>query len=134
MTLCCSPDGDLARRSVKRYAAHYLTLIRPAELAVEPDRMAAIEAALERSHGWCFDHNRTDDEALDQLIDNRLVEAFTIVGTPDECEQQLEAVLDMGFTSVSLNLAATARPTATEGLAETITSFSPVVASLTASS
>ncbi|MXW62214.1 MAG: LLM class flavin-dependent oxidoreductase [Acidimicrobiaceae bacterium] len=134
LTLCCSPDGDLARRSVKRYVAHYLTLIRPAELAVEPERMTAIESALARSQGWYFDHNRTDDEALDHLIDNRLVEAFTIVGTPDECAQQLESVLDMGFTSVSLNLAATARSTATEGLAETITSFSPVVASLTASS
>ncbi len=130
LTLCCSVDGDLARRSVKRYVAHYLTLIRPAELEVDPDRMTAVEAALERSQGWYFDHNRTDDDALDQLIDNRLVEAFTIVGTPDECAQQLEAVLDMGFTSVSLNLAATARRTAAEGLAETITSFSPVVATL----
>ena len=130
LTLCCSVDGDLARRSVKRYVAHYLTLIRPTELEVDPDRMTAIEAALERSRGWYFDHNRTDDDALDQLIDNRLVEAFTIVGTPDECAQQLEAVLDMGFASVSLNLAATARRTAAEGLAETITSFSPVVAAL----
>ncbi len=130
LTLCCSVDGDLARRSVKRYVAHYLALIRPAELEVDPDRMTAIEAALERSRGWYFDHNRTDDDALDQLIDNRLVEAFTIVGTPDECAQQLEAVLDMGFASVSLNLAATARRTAAEGLAETITSFSPVVAAL----
>ena len=130
LTLCCSADGDLARRSVKRYVAHYLTLIRPAELEVDPDRMTAVEAALERSRGWYFDHNRTDDDALDHLIDNRLVEAFTIVGTPDECAQQLEAVLDMGFTSVSLNLAATARRTAAEGLAETITSFSPVVAAL----
>ena len=130
LTLCCSVDGDLARRSVKRYVAHYLALIRPAELEVDPDRMTAIEAALERSRGWYFDHNRTDDDALDQLIDNRLVEAFTIVGTPDECAQQLEAVLDMGFTSISLNLAATARRTAAEGLAETITSFSPVVAAL----
>ena len=58
------------------------------------------------------------------------MEAFTIVGTPDECAQQLEAVLDMGFASVSLNLAATARRTAAEGLAETITSFSGVVARL----
>ena len=72
LTLCCSVDGDLARRSVKRYVAHYLALIRPAELEVDPDRMTAIEAALERSRGWYFDHNRTDDDALDQLIDNRL--------------------------------------------------------------
>ena len=49
LTLCCSEDGDLARRSVKRYAAHYLTIIRPPELEVAPDRMAAIEAALARS-------------------------------------------------------------------------------------
>ena len=130
LTLCCSEDGDLARRSVKRYAAHYLTLIRPPELEVSPDRMAAVEAALARSRGWYFDHSRFDDPELDHLIDDRLVQAFTIVGTPDECADQLGAVLDMGFTSASLNLAATARATAAEGLAETITSFAPVVVSL----
>ena len=130
LTLCCSEDGDLARRSVKRYAAHYLTLIRPPDLEVSPDRMAAVEAALARSRGWYFDHNRFDDPELDRLIDDRLVQAFTIVGTPDECAHQLGAVLDMGFTSASLNLAATARATAAEGLAETIASFAPVVVSL----
>ena len=130
LTLCCSEDGDLARRSVKRYAAHYLTLIRPPELDVSPDRMVAVEAALARSRGWYFDHSRYDDPELDRLIDDRLVRAFTIVGTPDECADQLGAVLDMGFTSASLNLAATARATAAEGLAETITSFAPVVVSL----
>ena len=130
LTLCCSEDGDLARRSVKRYAAHYLTLIHPPELDVSPDRMAAVEAALARSRGWYFDHSRHDDPELDHLIDDRLVQAFTIVGTPEECADQLGAVLDMGFTSASLNLAATARATAAEGLAETITSFAPVVVSL----
>lgn len=133
LTLCCSTDGDLARRSVKRYAAHYLTIIRPPELAVDPYRMAAVEAALVRSRGWYFDHNRFDDPELDNLVDDRLVQAFTIVGTPDECADQLAAVLDMGFTSASLNLAATARSSAAEGLAETITSFAPVVASLAGS-
>ncbi len=130
LTLCCSEDGALARRSVKRYAAHYLTIIRPPELDVDPDRMTAIEEALARSRGWYFDHHRLDDPALDHLIDDRLVQAFTIVGTPDECADQLAAVLDMGFTSASLNLAATARSTAADGLAETITSFAPVVAAL----
>ncbi len=133
LTLCCSEDGDLARRSVKRYAAHYLTIIRPPELDVPADRMAAIEAALARSRGWYFDHSRFDDPELDRLIDDRLVEAFTIVGTPSECADQLAAVLDMGFTSASLNLAATARSTAAEGLAETITSIAPVVESLAGS-
>lgn len=130
LTLCCSADGDLARRSVKRYAAHYLTLIRPPELDVAPDHMAAVEAALARSRGWYFDHHRLDDPELDALIDDRLVRAFTIVGTPRECGDQLAAVLDMGFTSASLNLAATARSGAAEGLAETISSFAPVAASL----
>ncbi|MYH95242.1 MAG: LLM class flavin-dependent oxidoreductase [Acidimicrobiia bacterium] len=133
LTLCCSPDGDLARRSVRRYAAHYLTLIRPPELDVTADHMTAVEAALARSRGWYFDHNRFDDPELDTLIDDRLVQAFTVVGTPDECADQLGVVLDMGFTSASLNLAATARSSAAEGLAETITSFAPVVASLSGS-
>ena len=61
------------------------------------------------------------------------MEAFTIVGTLDECADQLAAVLDMGFTSASLNLAGTARSSAAEGLSETITSFAPVVASLSES-
>jgi len=132
LTLCCSEDGDLARRSVKRYAAHYLTIIRPPELGVAPDRMAAIEAALARSRGWYFDHGRFDDPELDTLIDDRLVQAFTVVGTPGECADQLAAVLDMGFSSASLNLAATARSSVAEGLAETINSFAPVAAALRA--
>jgi len=132
LTLCCSEDGDLARRSVKRYAAHYLTIIRPPELGVAPDRMAAIEAALARSRGWYFGHGRFDDPELDTLIDDRLVQAFTVVGTPGECADQLAAVLDMGFSSVSLNLAATARSSVAEGLAETINSFAPVAAALRA--
>ena len=53
LTLCVSSDGDLARRSVVRYVAHYLAIIRPSEM--DPDRLAAIDEALGRATGWYFD-------------------------------------------------------------------------------
>ena len=120
VTLCVSDDGDLARASVKRYVAHYLCLLRPADVEVEADRLTAIEAALARSTGWYFDHDRQDDPELATLITDDLVAAFAIAGTADECAAQLHAVLDLGFTSVSCNLAAPRRGTMSEALLETI--------------
>ncbi len=122
LTLCISRDGDLARRSMKRYVAHYAALIRPPDLL---DRnggqwLQQIEAALGRSTGWYFDHDRHDDPELDVLVDDELVRRFAIAGTPDECAELTRHVLDLGFTSASMNLAAPKRNNMYQGLRETL--------------
>jgi 5,10-methylenetetrahydromethanopterin reductase len=122
LTLCISRDGALARRSLKRYVAHYAAIIRPADLLARRDGawMADIEAALARSRGWYFDHDRHDDPALDELVDDDLVRRFAIAGTPDECAELTREVLALGFTSASMNLAAPRRGSLYEGLRETL--------------
>lgn len=130
LTLCCSHDGALARRSVKRYVAHYVVLIKPAELALDTAWMARVAAALDRSRGWYFDHDRYDDPELDSLIDDDLVRRFAVAGTPDECVELTREVLELGFTSISMNLAFPARDSMATGLRETIETFGEVLSGL----
>jgi 5,10-methylenetetrahydromethanopterin reductase len=132
VTLCVSEDSAAAVASVKRYAAHYLDLLGEHGPTVEAGRRAEVRAALDRSSGWYFDHDRFDDPALDDLIDGDLARAFAIVGDPAECLDQLRETLALGFTSVSCNLAAVRRPgnSMAEGLAETIAGAATVVSHL----
>jgi 5,10-methylenetetrahydromethanopterin reductase len=127
MTLCVSRDGGLARRSVKRYVAHYLALIRPPDVGVTDERIAAIESALARATGWYFDHDRFDPPELDELVSDDMVDRFAIAGTPEECALHAARLRAMGFTSVSMNLAAVRRDTLAAGLGETIESFAEVI-------
>lgn len=128
LTLCVSDDATLARASVVRYVAHYLAIVRPAE--VEPDRLAAIDAALGRSTGWYFDVNRHDDPALAGLVPEEWITNYAVVGTPGEVVEQLGHIADLGFTSASLNLAAVMRGDMTTGLRETIDGFASVIATV----
>jgi 5,10-methylenetetrahydromethanopterin reductase len=132
LTLCVSRDGALARSSVKRYVGHYAALIRPADLVErEGGRwMTDIEAALARSRGWYFDHDRYDDPELDRLIDDDLVRRFAIAGTPAECAELTRAVMRLGFTSASMNLAAPRRASMCEGLRETLENSADLLAGL----
>jgi 5,10-methylenetetrahydromethanopterin reductase len=132
LTLCVSRDGDLARRSLKRYVAHYAAIIRPADLAERDGGrwMADVEAALARSRGWYFDHDRHDDPDLDRLVDDDLVRRFAVAGTPDECVELTRDVLALGFTSVSMNLAAPRRGSLYEGLRETLEGSAELLAAL----
>jgi 5,10-methylenetetrahydromethanopterin reductase len=122
LTLCISPDGQLARNSLKRYVGHYAMLIRPVDLVEREGGawLARVEAALARSTGWYFDHDRVDDPELDVLIDDDLVRRFAVAGTPDECAELADAVLDLGFDSASMNLAAPRRESMYAGLRETL--------------
>jgi 5,10-methylenetetrahydromethanopterin reductase len=122
LTLCISADGDLARRSMKRYAAHYAAIIRPGDLVErEGGRwLADVEAALARSSGWYFDHDRVDDPEIDRLIDDATVRRFAIVGTPDEAVELAREVLALGFDGASMNLAAPKRDSMYAGLRETL--------------
>ena len=122
VTLCISAESEVALSSLKRYAAHYLQIVGDHGPSVEEKRKEKIFAALERSNGWYFDHDRLDDPELESLIDYELVRSFAIVGTPEEAAEQLEEILDLGFSQLSCNLAAVQRPgnTMAEGLTETI--------------
>ena len=133
LTVCLSTDGDLARRSVKRYVAHYLSLLRPPDLDLPPRLIERIDEALTRARGWYFDHDRYDPPELFTLIGDDLVERFAVAGTPGECVTQLCRVADLGFDSFSLNLAAVLRPTMYEGLAETIDGAAHLLTALRAS-
>lgn len=125
LTLCVSEDGTLARASIKRYVAHYLAIIRPPEL--DPERLVAIDAALARSTGWYFDLNRHDDPELDHLVTDEWVRRYAVAGSPEEISEQIAAVVELGFTSVSLNLAAVRRATMAEGLRETVDGFASII-------
>jgi 5,10-methylenetetrahydromethanopterin reductase len=127
MTLCVSNDGALARRSVKRYVAHYLTLVRPDDLHVDDERLRAIEATLRAATGWYFDHDRFDPPELDALVTDEMVDRYAIAGTPVECLPHVERLAEMGFSSVSMNLAAVRRDTLFAGLWETIEGFAEVL-------
>lgn len=127
MTLCVSADGALARRSVKRYVAHYVTLVPPDDLHIEEDRLRAIGAALTRATGWYFDHDRFDPPELDELVTDEMVDRYAIAGTAQECLPHIERLAAMGFTSVSMNLAAVRRDTLLAGLRETIEGFAEVL-------
>ncbi|MDE0654438.1 MAG: LLM class flavin-dependent oxidoreductase [bacterium] len=132
LTVCISADGDLARRSVKRYVAHYLSILRPPDLDLRPGLLEAVDAALAEARGWYFDHGRHDPPALFDLIDDDLVERFAVAGTPAECVEQMRRISELGFDSFSLNLAAVARQTMYGGLAETIDGAARVLATLRA--
>ena len=132
LTLCISPDGDLARRSVKRYVAHYVNLIRPPELNLEPTWLARVAAALDRSRGWYFDVDRIDDPEIDRLVDDDLVRRFAIAGTPAECANLASEALGLGFSAASFNLAAPLGGTLAEGLQVTLEGAAEVLAALRA--
>ena len=120
-----SSDGDLARRSVVRYVAHYLAIIRPSEM--DPDRLAAIDEALGRATGWYFDLDRYDPPELFDLVTEDWIRLYAIAGAPSEIAEQVKAVTGLGFTSASFNMAAVVRSTAVEGYAETIDGFASVI-------
>ena len=122
VTLCISEDGDAARTSVKRYAAHFLDVLGEDVIPVGAQRRTEIKGALGRSTGWYFDSERHDDPELERLIDDELVAASAIAGTPSECVGQVERVLQLGFGTVSCNLVAVRREgqSMADGLAETL--------------
>ena len=132
VTLCVSEDSKLAHSSVKRYAAHYLEIVGENGPQVEKARKNQIFEALSRSRGWYFDHNRFDDPELESLVDDDLIREFAIVGTPQEVTEQLQQVLDLGFSQISCNLAAVRRPgnSMAEGLYETIKGSSSALQTL----
>jgi len=128
LTLCCSLDGA-AHTTMRRDAAEFLVTLRPDDLEIEPGRFDAIARALSRAKGWYFDPDAYHPPELDPLVDDRLVEAFSLCGSGSGLVDQFRRVIEIGFRSISLKLAPVRRPGASmfDGLVETITVAAEVV-------
>jgi 5,10-methylenetetrahydromethanopterin reductase len=127
ITLCVSHNGELARKSVKLYAAYYLVLLKPKDMPIVADRLARIEEIVQRVTDWYFSPHLRYPEELDAVVTDDIVDRFAVAGTPQECARKIQRIVDLGFTSVSMNLAAVRRGSMYEGLQETITSFGEVI-------
>ncbi|HLG87546.1 MAG TPA: LLM class flavin-dependent oxidoreductase [Alphaproteobacteria bacterium] len=130
ITLCISRDERLAINSVKRFAAHYLDILGDRGPSVDPARRAAILDALKDARGWYFDLARYDPPALLDLVDDGLARAFSVVGTPEQCAEQIRALLALGFQGLSCNLAPVNRASNYLGFKETLEGAAEMLALL----
>jgi 5,10-methylenetetrahydromethanopterin reductase len=131
LTICASNDGELARQSVKLYAAHYLALLRPPDMSIEEAKLQKIIEAVSRVKGWYFSPNVQYPKEIDSLIDEEIVDKFAVAGTPDECIDKIRNMIRRySFKSVSLNVAAVRREKVFDGMAETIKSIGDIVQGL----
>lgn len=126
VTVCVSNDGDQARRSVVLYAAHYLSLGGPEQSLLPSERFDRISRLASQATGWYFEPEVSYPPELDSLVNQEIISRFAIAGTPAECLSSLESLREMGFSSVSMNVAAVRRPGAGmyEGLKETLEGLS----------
>ena len=128
LTICASRDGELARQSVKLYAAHYLSLLKPPDLSIEDTRLQKIVDAMARVKGWYFSPNVQYPEEIDSLVDEEIVDKFAVAGTPEECITKIRRMMSRHrFKSVSLNVASVRRKNIFDGIAETFKSFEEIV-------
>lgn len=131
LTICASGDGELAKQSVKLYAAYYLALLRPPDLLIEDAKLQKIIDAVRRVKGWYFSPNVQYPKEIDKLIDEEIVDKFAVAGTPDECIAKIKDIITRyRFRSISLNVAAVRRERVFDGMAETIKSFGDIIQGL----
>lgn len=128
LTLCASTDGELAKQSVKLYAAHYLALLKPPDLSIEESKMASIIEAVRKVKGWYFSPNTRYPKEIDMLIDEEIVDKFAVAGTPEECIAKITNIINrFGFRSLSFNIAAVRRQKIFDGMVETIRSLGEII-------
>ena len=129
VTICISYDGEQARRSVVLYSAHYLSLGGAAQSSMPAPEFERISELAARASGWYFEPDVTYPAELDHLVGPEIIDRFAIAGTPAECLPKLRGLRDMGFRSVSMNVAAVSRPGGTmyEGLKETLQGLTEIV-------
>jgi 5,10-methylenetetrahydromethanopterin reductase len=132
LTLCCSNDRAVAYETMRRDTAEFLVTLNPDDLQIEPQRFAAITEALSRAKGWYFDPDAYHPPELSSLVDDSLVERFSICGDAEDIIQQVRRIADYGFGSISFKLAPVRRQGTSmfEGLLETITSVASAVAEM----
>lgn len=128
LTICASRDGELAKQSVKLYAAHYLSLLKPPDLSIEDTKLKKIIDAAAKVKGWYFSPNVRYPEEIDKLVDEEIVDKFAVAGTPEECITKIRSMMSRHrFKSVSLNVASVRRKNIFDGIAETVRSFGEIV-------
>ena len=129
VTVCISDDGEQARRSVVLYSAHYLSLGGPDQSLLPPEEFNRIRQLASQATGWYFEPDVSYPPELDTLLGPEIIDRFAIAGTPAECLPKLRALGEMGFRSVSMNIAAVRRPGGTmfHGLQETLTGLAAIV-------
>jgi 5,10-methylenetetrahydromethanopterin reductase len=131
LTICASEDSELARQSVKLYAAYYLALLRPPDMLIEEAKLHKIIDAVTRVKGWYFSPNVEYPKEIDNLVDEEIVDKFAVAGTPDECIEKIRNILTRyGFRSISLNVSAVRREKIFDGMAETIKSIGDIIQGL----
>ncbi|HYY40841.1 MAG TPA: LLM class flavin-dependent oxidoreductase [Nitrososphaera sp.] len=131
LTICASSDGELAKQSVKLYAAHYLALLRPPDLLIDEQKLRKIVDAVKKVKGWYFSPNIHYPKEIDRLVDEEIVDKFAVAGTPDECIAKIRNITArFRFRSVSLNVAAVRRERIYDGMAETINSIGDIIQGL----
>lgn len=129
VTVCVSRDGEQARRSVVLHCAHYLSLGGVEQSAMPAGQFQRISELAAQATGWYFEPGVAYPAELDDLVGPQIIDRFAIAGTPEECLPKLRALRDMGFRSVSMNVAAVRRPGGAmyEGLRETLQGLSEIV-------
>jgi 5,10-methylenetetrahydromethanopterin reductase len=128
LTICSSGDGELAKQSVKLYAAHYLALLRPPDLLIDELKLNKIEEAVKRVKGWYFSPNTQYPKEIDKLVDEEIIDKFAVAGTPDECIAKIKNLTErFRFRSISLNVAAVRRENIYDGMAETVRSLGDII-------
>ena len=129
VTVCVSDDGDAARRSVTLYTAHYLSLGSIEQSGLETARFERIRELASQATGWYFEPDVQYPRELDELITPDLIARFAIAGTPGDCYDQVRALADMGYRSVSMNVAAVRRAGKSmyAGLRETVEGLSYIL-------
>ena len=129
VTLCISPDGEAARRSVALYTAHYLSLGGVEQSGLDPERFRLISRLSAEATGWYFEPDVRYPAELDDLITPDLIQRFAIAGTPQECLEQVRSLAHMGYRSVSMNVAAVRRPGESmyAGLRETVAGLAQIM-------
>ena len=129
VTICVSHDGEQARRSVVLYCAHYLSLGGVKQSVMPAAEFQRIGTLAARASGWYFEPDVTYPAELDDLVGPEIIDRFAIAGTPEECLPKLRALSEMGFRSISMNVAAVRRTGGTmyEGLRETLQGLSEIV-------
>ena len=129
VTLCISPDGEAARRSVALYTAHYLSLGGVEQSGLDPERFRLISRLSAAATGWYFEPDVRYPAELDDLITPDLIQRFAIAGTPQECLEQVRSLAHMGYRSVSMNVAAVRGPGESmyAGLRETVAGLAQIM-------
>ena len=129
VTVCVSHDGEQARRSVVLYAAHYLSLGGLDQSQLPADKFERISRLASEATGWYFEPDVSYPAELDSLVDSEIISRFAIAGTPSECLASIELLSQMGFGSVSMNVAAVRRPGGSmhRGLRETLEGLAEIM-------